>query len=43
MDPMKRAGMELGAESFALWLTKEHNLTITGINKNLKKWRDQLE
>ena len=43
MDTLERAAMELGAESFALWLTKEHNLPIKGINKNLKKWKEQLE
>ena len=32
-----------GAEEFALWLTTEHNLSVQDINKNLEKWKEQLE
>ena len=40
---LTRNTMIEGAEDFALWLTKEHNLPIKGINKNLRKWKEQLE
>ena len=41
-DEIKAMKIE-GAENFALWLTTEHNLPIKGINKNLKKWKEQLK
>lgn len=35
---IKRAVMVEGAQSFALWLTRKHDLPVKGINKNLQEW-----
>lgn len=32
-----------GANSFAIWLSKKYDLPITGIDDNIKEWREQLE